>query len=156
MPKLIVAILLSISFLLSASAGYCNEIGQTKTEKNLIKQEVVDENKTQPINKNLNETAIKSVGGIKPVSPEDFAERLEYLVTTVHEKSKPIAAIAGKFGLTIIGLIMIVGFVISKTIMRWAFLAIIAVALGLLIFFNADTLNGLLIWASSILNGGKK
>lgn len=170
MQKYILSILLLLSLLLNASVGFCNEIeqadkkqqnktqisqandGSEKTEK---KQEVVDENKNQQINKNPSGTAIKSVGGIKPVSPGELAERLDYFVTTVHEKSKPIAAKAGKLSFIIIGLILIVGFFISKTIMRWAGLAIIAVALGLLLFFNADTLNGLLIWASSILNGGK-
>jgi hypothetical protein len=91
-------------------------------------------------------------GGIEPVSPEQFASKIQGVCDMIYEASSPVVDTIAKIALAVAGLLLIVLLFsgvagVFKKVLGGAF----AVALGLCLFYSAPRIIGLIKYISDWL-----
>ncbi len=94
-----------------------------------------------------------TIGGIKPVSPEEFAGKLEALGEKAYRAASPLTDVAAKLALAAAAVLAFLVVVVGSLVLKRVFGAALAVALGLLLWYCAPYLvalvKGLAEWLKS-------
>jgi len=94
-----------------------------------------------------------TIGGIRPVSPEEFANKLEALGEKAYQAASPLTDMAAKLALAAAAVLAFLVVVVGSAVLKRVFGAALAVALGLLLWYCAPYLvamiKGLAAWLQS-------
>lgn len=91
------------------------------------------------------------IGGIKPVSPEQFAGKVQQLGEKLYGAASPVADMVAKLSLAAAGLLLILLIVLGAGILRRVVGAAFAVALGLALWYGAPYIVGVIKYLSNWL-----
>ena len=94
-----------------------------------------------------------TIGGIKPVSPEEFAGKLEALGEKAYQAASPLTDMAAKLALAAAAVLAFLVVVVGSAVLKRVLGAALAVVLGLLLWYCAPYLvalvKGLAEWLKS-------
>lgn len=92
-----------------------------------------------------------SVGGIQPVSPERFAGKLTRLAEALYEAATPVTDALAKTVLALAGVVLVFFLVSGFKVASRAIGTIIAVTVGLLLWYGAPYLVAMIKWLAAWL-----
>ncbi|MEW6448850.1 MAG: hypothetical protein AB1426_12355 [Bacillota bacterium] len=87
-----------------------------------------------------------AVGGIKPVSPEEFSGKLNRLGDKLYETAGPVTDTVAKIVIALAGVCLILFLAFGAKVVSRAVGAALAVALGLGLWYGAPYLVGMVKW----------
>lgn len=99
------------------------------------------------------ETGYAGTGGIQPVSPEELAVKVSGFLDSLHEQGKPLVAQVSKIIIAITGILLLLVCFTGLKIMIKAVVALLAVGLGLFLYFNAETVVAIYLWYANNFMG---
>ncbi|MGB9792597.1 MAG: hypothetical protein ACPLTR_08490 [Thermacetogeniaceae bacterium] len=91
------------------------------------------------------------VGGIRPVSPEEFAGKVQALGEKLYGAASPVADTVAKLSLAAAGILLILLIVLGAGILRRVVGALFAVAVGLAIWHGAPYIVGVIKYITNWL-----
>lgn len=91
------------------------------------------------------------IGGIEPVSPEQFAGKVQELGEKLYGAASPLTDTAAKLSLAAAGLLLVLLIVLGAGILRRVVGAAFAVALGLTLWYGAPYIVGLIKYLAAWL-----
>lgn len=93
----------------------------------------------------------ETVGGIDPVSPEQFAGKFTELGDIIYGAASPITDTVAKISLSLAGLLLVVMLIIGPGLIRRVIGAVFSVAVGLCLWYSAPHLVGLIKYLAAWL-----
>ncbi|KUK40838.1 MAG: hypothetical protein XD69_1108 [Clostridia bacterium 62_21] len=87
-----------------------------------------------------------AVGGVRPVSPEEFTGKIQELGDMAYQAASPLVDMVAKFALAVAGVVLALFLVYGVKVVSRAVGAALAVALGLALWYGAPYLVGMVKW----------
>ncbi|MDH7578259.1 MAG: hypothetical protein QHH75_10685 [Bacillota bacterium] len=91
------------------------------------------------------------IGGIEPVSPEQFAGKVQELGEKLYGAASPLADMVAKLSLAAAGLLLVLLIVLGAGILRRVVGAAFAVAVGLALWYGAPYVIGIIKYLAAWL-----
>lgn len=89
-------------------------------------------------------------GGVKPISPGEFAEKLQLLGEKLYGAASPVTDVVAKLTLAAAGLLLVF-FLVWRGVVRRAIGAVLAVAAGLVLWYAAPYIVGVVKYLAAWL-----
>ncbi|MGQ9533429.1 MAG: hypothetical protein ACUVTQ_11620 [Desulfotomaculales bacterium] len=86
------------------------------------------------------------VGGIRPVSPDEFSSKLNRLGDKLYETASPVTDTVAKLTVALAGVCLILFLAFGAKVVSRAVGAVLAVALGLGLWYGAPYIVGMVKW----------
>jgi len=88
----------------------------------------------------------RPVAGIRPVSPEEFTEKIEQLGGMAYQAASPLMDMIAKLALALVGVLFVFFLVYGVKVVARGVGAVLAVAVGLGLWYGAPYIVGLVKW----------
>lgn len=141
--QVLIALILTISLLA------CTGSAEEAVSNSSVTQTTTEQAVTTSTTDNESLSGITSYGGIRPVDPNEFSGKFTEVVSDVQEAGKPLVATLSTLTIMIGAVLLIIAFIIGKSVLKMAAGLIVFAGIGLVIYMNAPAVTGIFLWVSS-------